>query len=75
MRDSLRGILHGVRGRPAEWNRIVFICKLLLAQHLLLNAINSFAQLVMAERAEFNFGIRRPGRRSGRCSRRSAIEA
>jgi hypothetical protein len=43
--------------RP-ERNRIVFICKLLLAQHLLLNAINSFAQLVMAERAKFNFGIR-----------------
>lgn len=46
------------KSRP-ERNRIVFICKLLLVQHLLLNAINSFAQLVMAERAKFNFGIRR----------------
>lgn len=40
-------------------NEAVFICKLLLAQHLLLNAINSFSRLVMAEGAEFNFGARK----------------
>jgi len=39
-----------------RWNEIVFICKPLLAQHLPLNAINSFSQLVMAEGAEFNSG-------------------
>lgn len=64
MRDSLKGYSHGRReGRPSR-NKIVFICKLLLAQHLLLNAVNSFTQLVMAEGVQFNFGIRRPKRLS-----------
>lgn len=48
-RDYARYLLKAFSQRRPWRNKIVFICKLLLAQHLLLNAVNSFTRLVMAE--------------------------